>query len=91
MASIDIERTHQLDAASARALVDKVARALEREFGMRSRWHGDVLELAGSGIDGAIALGAGSIHVTARLGLLLHPLRATIEQHIRRRLDQYLA
>lgn len=91
MPDIDIERPHHLEAAAARAIVEKMAAALGDEFGLRSRWQGDVLELAGSGIDGAITLGAGSIHVRARLGLLLAPLRATIERHIHQRIDEYLA
>ena len=40
-------------------------------------------------VDGAIAVSDHAVHVTARLGLLLSPLRGRIERDIREKLDQH--
>jgi len=91
MAKIDIERAHGMEPARARALIDELAASLQGQYGLKHRWRGDALEFSGSGVDGIIDIGADTVRVTARLGLLLGPLRGKIEQDIRARLDKYLA
>jgi len=91
MAMIDIERTHNLDVAGIRTLIDDLAAGLHRQYGLDRRWQGDVLQLSGSGVDGAITIGERSVRVTAELGFLLRPWRGKIEQDIRARLDRHLA
>jgi putative polyhydroxyalkanoate system protein len=39
-------------------------------------------------VKGAIAVTPSEVHVTAELGMLLSPLRGTIEDEIRRKLDE---
>lgn len=91
MATIDIERTHNLDVAGVRSLIDDLAAGLHRQYGLDHRWQGDVLQLCGNGVRGAITVDAHSVRVTAELGLLLRPWRGKIEQDIRARLDRHLA
>ena len=88
MSTIDIEHAHSLAPDAARRAVEDVAIRLGQRFGMDYRWEGDVLHFRRSGVDGHIALGAGSLRVRAKLGLLLAAMRGPIEQEIRRILDE---
>lgn len=89
MPKIDIRRPHDLPPDQARALVEKVAARMGEKFDMRSQWQGDTLRFSRSGVDGAIAVTPGEVHVTAELGLMLAPLKGMVEQEIRRKLDEY--
>ena len=91
MARIDIQRDHHLDAAQARAVVDKVAARLGEKFGTTSRWEGDTLRFERSGVKGGITLEPALVRVQAELGMLLSPMKGMIEQEIRQKLDQYFA
>ncbi len=91
MTKIDIERSHHLGTAAARLVVEKVAAAMQQKFGVENQWHGDVLQFSGTGVNGAIAVSADAVHVTAQLGMLLSPFRGKIEQDIRDKLDQHFA
>lgn len=91
MTKIDIARPHQLGTPAARQVIEQVAADLQQKFGLRHQWHDDVLQFSGSGVNGAIAVSDHAVHVTARLGLLLSPLRGRIEQDIRDKLDQHFA
>ncbi|MBN8714748.1 MAG: polyhydroxyalkanoic acid system family protein [Xanthomonadales bacterium] len=90
MATIDIERTHHLDIAGVRTLIDDLAAGLHRQYGLDRHWQGDVLQLSGNGVSGAISIDARSVRVTAELGFLLRPWRRKIEQDIRTRLERHL-
>jgi putative polyhydroxyalkanoate system protein len=52
---------------------------------------GDTLHFTRSGVDGHIALQPDSLHVTAQLGFLLSAMKGSIEQEIRRVLDEKFA
>ncbi|HEX7341712.1 MAG TPA: polyhydroxyalkanoic acid system family protein [Rhodanobacteraceae bacterium] len=89
MSTIDITRQHHLAPDQARAVIEHIADSLEHKFGVTPQWDGDTLRFARSGVDGFIALGAGFVHVNARLGLLLSPLKPMVEMEIRSKLDEY--
>ncbi len=91
MPRIDIERPHQLSIPEARAVVEQVAVRIREKFGMDGTWQGDRLLFARSGASGTITVGDKAIHVVVELGMLLSPLKGTIEQEIRRRLDEHFA
>jgi putative polyhydroxyalkanoate system protein len=91
MATIVIARPHTPGAAGVRTLIDELAEGLHRQYGLERRWQGDVLQLSGNGVNGAITVGAASVRVTAELGFLLRPWRGKIEQDIRARLERHLA
>jgi putative polyhydroxyalkanoate system protein len=55
---------------------------------MDTHWHGDELHFSRPGVDGHIAVGADELHVHARLGLLLAPLRNAIEREIETHLER---
>ncbi|WP_049622828.1 polyhydroxyalkanoic acid system family protein [Frateuria defendens] len=89
MPSIDIHRPHQLPLADARAVVEQVAARMREKLGVESRWQGDTLLFSRQGVDGSIAVSADAVHVSARLGLLLAPLKGMVEEEIRRKLDEH--
>jgi len=91
MAKIDIRRPHGTTMENARAVVEKVAARMREKFGTEGTWQGDTLTFARSGVKGAIAVSATDVHVTAELGMLLSPLRGTIEDEIRKKLDEHFA
>ncbi|TCV97269.1 putative polyhydroxyalkanoate system protein [Luteibacter rhizovicinus] len=91
MAKIDIRRPHSLSVADARSIVDRVAERMREKFGTDSQWSGDTLTFQRSGVKGAIAVVPGEVHVTAELGMLLSPLKGTIEDEIGRKLDEHFA
>ncbi len=91
MATIDIERPHQMGIPAARVVVEKVAAAMQEKFGVQTRWQGDVLQFSGTGVNGAIAVSGDAVHVTAQLGMLLGPFRNKIEQDIRAKLELHFA
>lgn len=86
---IDIKRRHTLGADQARAVIGHIAESLEEKFGVTPTWKGNTLHFARSGVDGFIAVSGDEVHVSARLGLLLTPLKPTVEAEIQRKLDKY--
>ena len=91
MAKIDIRRPHNKTVAEARAVVERVADRMREKFGTEGSWDGDTLTFQRSGVKGAIAVSPSDVHVTAELGMLLSPLKGTIEEEIRKKLDEQFA
>jgi putative polyhydroxyalkanoate system protein len=91
MPSIDIRRPHQLSLDEAHALVDKVATRMREKFEITSQWAGQTLSFQRPGVQGQIVVGEKEIHVQAKLGMLLAPLKGMVEQEIRRKLDEHFA
>lgn len=90
MSSIDIRHAHALPAEGARQAIEEVAAKLADRFGLQSSWAGEVLNFNGSGVDGAIALEPGQVHVTAKLGFLLSAMKGMVESEIQRVLQEKL-
>lgn len=86
---IDIQREHALGAEGARAVIDGLADRLYRKFGVTPNWRGSVLHFSRHGVEGFIEAGAHHVHVHVKLGLLLSPLRPTVEAEILNKLDEY--
>ncbi|WP_411851341.1 polyhydroxyalkanoic acid system family protein [Stenotrophomonas sp. LGBM10] len=90
MSSIDIRHAHSLPVDGARQAIEDVAAKLAERFGLQSNWLGDVLNFSGSGVDGAIELLPGQVHVTAKLGFLLSAMKGMVEGEIQRVLKEKL-
>ncbi len=90
MSSIDIRHAHSLPVDGARKAIEDVAAKLSERFGLQSNWVGDVLNFNGSGVDGAIELQPGQVHVTAKLGFLLSAMKGMVESEIQRVLKEKL-
>ncbi|MDN5940156.1 MAG: polyhydroxyalkanoic acid system family protein [Salinisphaera sp.] len=92
MSLIDIRHRHTLNAQAARALVDDMAASLAHKYSTTHTWHEDTLTFKRPGVDGSIVLDGDEVRVRARLGMLLAPMRPTIEREIQRLLaDRFTA
>jgi putative polyhydroxyalkanoate system protein len=87
MATIRIDRPHRLSHADARTLVERVARDFEKRFDLAWRWEGDEVHFARPGVSGFMLVGASTLVLEVRLGLLLSPLKPTIERQMNAHLD----
>ncbi len=88
MSGIDIRHSHSLPHAKARKAVEDMAEKLAERFEIEHEWDGDTLLFNRSGVDGKIALSPKELHVTAKLGFLVSMFKDSIEQEIRRVLDE---
>ncbi|MFY9974109.1 MAG: polyhydroxyalkanoic acid system family protein [Chromatiaceae bacterium] len=91
MARIHIEREHGLGLEEARRQIDQVAETLRDQLQARFHWEGDRLEFERSGARGVIEVAEDRVTLDIRLGLLLRPLKGTIERTITEQLDSHLA
>jgi len=85
-----IRREHSLGKDEARIRVASVANELCDKYGLNASWDGDELKIAGSGIDGRIAVAEQSVDVNVRLGLALSMMSGVIRTSIEDALDKYL-
>ena len=90
MSRIHVERSHALSHDAVRAKAEKLAERLAREYDVRYQWRGDTLEFKRSGADGQIEVGADTVRVEVRLGLLLSAMGGMIKREIEKALDEYL-
>lgn len=90
MARIIVERNHSLGRDAARVKAEQLAAKLERDFGVRCEWQGDVLEVRRSGADGRIEVEEDSVRVLLNLGLLMSAMGASVQAQIERALDKAL-
>jgi putative polyhydroxyalkanoate system protein len=88
MPSIDISRAHDKPMAEAKKAVDRVARSIAKKFDVEHEWDGNTLNFERAGVSGRIALAKGQVRVQADISFLLIALKSTIEQEIKRYLDQ---
>ena len=87
MARIIVERNHSLGRDAARVKAEQLAAKLERDFGVRCEWQGDVLEVRRSGADGRIEVEEDRVRVLLNLGLLMSAMGASVQAQIERALD----
>lgn len=90
MARIIVERNHSLGLDAARVKAEQLAAKLERDFGVRCEWQGDVLEVRRSGADGRIEVEEDRVRVLLNLGLLMSAMGASVQAQIERALDKAL-
>jgi|TARA_R100000789_G_scaffold68849_1_gene64548 putative polyhydroxyalkanoate system protein len=90
MARIIVERNHSLGRDAARVKAEQLAAKLERDFGVRCEWQGDVLEVRRSGADGRIEVEEDSVRVLLNLGLLMSAMSTSVQAQIERALDKAL-
>lgn len=89
MPDIHITRAHTMPVNEVRQVVERLADKLQRKFGLEPRWEGNTLHISRSGVTGQIAFDDKQVQVDVRLGLLLAPLKSTVETEILDKLDEY--
>ncbi|MGD8588889.1 MAG: polyhydroxyalkanoic acid system family protein [Chromatiales bacterium] len=90
MARIHIKRQHNLGRDVARQRVEKVANDLQDRLSATWSWQGDSLCFERSGASGAVQVGDDFVEFEIKLGILLSPLKGTIEQSIEQQVDKAL-
>jgi putative polyhydroxyalkanoate system protein len=88
MAVITIARKHALSHRNAKNVADRIAKDLKKRFALDYAWHGDDVDFERPGISGRMHVGEDSIDLDVRLGLLLTPLKPSIEREIHTMLDK---
>jgi putative polyhydroxyalkanoate system protein len=87
MPTISIARPHKLDHKKARAAAKKIAKDLNKRFGLVCEWAGDDVAFERPGVSGLMRVGKTSVELEVKLSFLMTPLKASIEQAIRQELD----
>lgn len=90
MATIHITRSHQLDEETVRDKVQELANALVEKLSAEYQWEKDRLVFNRSGANGFVRIGDQEVEVEIKLGMMLRPLKGTIEKTITDYLDQRL-
>lgn len=90
MATIDLRRPHSIGKEKAREAVESIARELQGKLGLAYRWEGDDVRFKRPGAEGTIHVTDREVRFEAHLGLLLRPLRGTVEKEVIAYLDRYL-
>ena len=88
MPSISITRNHDLPQKKAKAAAEKIAKDLQKRFGLDYAWNGDHIEFNRPGVSGTMTVGKDHIKLEASLGWLLTPLKPKIEHEIVAQLDK---
>lgn len=87
MATISIERTHELAHQDAMAAARKIAGDLQRRFALACKWEGDSATFERPGLSGNLRVGKSTLRLNVELSFLLSPMKGPIEQAIRKELD----
>jgi putative polyhydroxyalkanoate system protein len=90
MATIHITKSHQLDQETVRDNVQELADMLVEKLSAEYQWEKDRLIFKRSGAQGFVRIGNHELEVEVKLGMLLRPLKGTIEKTITDYLDQRL-
>lgn len=90
MADINIKRAHGRSLAEARKIAETLLGKLAEKFDVTHHWDGDVLRFKRSGVDGQVNVTPKDVEITAKLGLLLKPLKGRIESEVNSVLDKKL-
>ena len=88
MAEISITHPHALPLAAAKAVAQKIADKLVRDYAMESAWEGEVLTFSRTGVSGTLAVSGSVAQLTISLGFLLAGFAPKIEQEVSRAMDK---
>ncbi|MCX4027011.1 polyhydroxyalkanoic acid system family protein [Endozoicomonas sp. SM1973] len=90
MSKINIQRDHGTSKDKAKDAVQKIAEELQQSMGATYEWQQDTLLFKQTGAKGKIVVDDQKVDISIELGLLMKPLKGTIEQQISQRLDKLI-
>ncbi|MGI8895171.1 MAG: polyhydroxyalkanoic acid system family protein [Casimicrobiaceae bacterium] len=88
MATISIAKHHALSLKKAKGVAEKIASDLQKRFDLDYAWEGNRIDFERPGVSGQLLVARDKITLDVRLGLLLTPLKGTIEREIIAQLDR---
>ena len=89
-ARISIGKTHHLSHRKAKDTAERLAKDLEKRFGLAWEWEGDHVRFERPGLSGSMHVGKTRITLDVSLGLLLTALKPSIEKAIHDELDRLI-
>ncbi len=90
MAGFRMTKPYTMPKDELRAAAEGLARSLEREHGVRSRWDGDSVQIKGAGLDGRLSFHDDLIDVSVKLGLLTSAFKGLLQAEVKRYLDEHV-
>ena len=90
MAGFKISKAYTMPKEDVREAAEGLAKSLERQHGVRSRWVGDSVTIKGAGVDGKMSFHDGLIDVSVRLGLLASMFEPVIRSEVQTYLDNHV-
>lgn len=91
MAKIHIKKKHTVDHKTVKQEVQNLADKLSKELSANYEWKGDRLIFKRKGASGHIDINESEVDIEITLGLVLTPLKGTIEKTVTSYLDEHLA
>ena len=90
MANIHIKKNHRLDPETIHNKVQELADKLAKDLSAEYKWEKNNLVFKRSGASGIVRIGEQQVEVEVKLGLMLSPLKGSIEKSITEYLDKKL-
>ena len=90
MATIKVTREHSLGTDKAHDTVENLAKKLKKDLDADYHWEGSTLKFSRSGASGEIQVSDDKVQVEVKLGMLLTPLKGSIQKTIEDEIDGYL-
>jgi putative polyhydroxyalkanoate system protein len=91
MASIEINKPHQLGRVEAHRRIEALETQLQEKYGVTLEWDGDRANVSGSGVSGELAVDDAEIWLRLKLGLALLPVQGKIRSTLDQQLERALA
>jgi len=91
MAGFKISKAYTMPKEEVREAAEGLAKSLERQHGVRSRWAGDSVTIKGAGVDGKMSFHDGLIDVSVRLGLLASMFERVLKEEVQDYLDTHVS
>ena len=90
MATINIQRSHQLPLDEVKQKAEQLAENLIRRIGGKYRWQGDTVHYTYSGVKARIDCEESDVLIDIKLNFVASIFRGTIEEEVRETLDKHL-
>ena len=90
MAQFRMTKPYTMPKDELREAAEGLARNLEKQHGVRSRWDGDSVSIRGAGVDGRLSFHDGLIDVSVKLGLLASAFKGVLQSEVQRYLDDHV-
>lgn len=90
MSVISIRRDHHLPPEQIRQEVETLAEQLADKLGAEYHWEEDTLKFSRKQASGHIDIGERDVSIEVRLGMMLRPLKGTLEKLVSQYLDEHL-
>jgi putative polyhydroxyalkanoate system protein len=90
VAGFRLTKAYTMPKEELRSAAEGLARSLERQHGVRSRWDGDSVTIRGAGVDGRLSFHDDLIDVSVKLGLLTSAFSGVLKTEVERYLDEHV-